>query len=35
MASKVTLTMVAILYAVAALGVAIYMVAALTRPDKF
>jgi K+-transporting ATPase KdpF subunit len=27
--------MVAILYAVAALGVAIYMVAALTRPDKF
>jgi hypothetical protein len=29
------LTMVALLYAVAALGVAIYMVAALTRPDKF
>jgi len=27
--------MVALLYAVAALGVAIYMVAALTRPDKF
>ncbi len=30
-----TLTVVALLYAVAALGVAIYMVAALTRPDKF
>jgi hypothetical protein len=29
------LIMVAILYALAALGVAIYMVAALTRPDKF
>jgi hypothetical protein len=29
------LTMVALLYAIAALGVAIYMVAALTRPDKF
>jgi hypothetical protein len=29
------LTMVALLYAFAALGVAIYMVAALTRPDKF
>jgi len=27
--------MVALLYAFAALGVAIYMVAALTRPDKF
>jgi K+-transporting ATPase KdpF subunit len=27
--------MVAILYGLAALGVAIYMVAALTRPDKF
>jgi len=27
--------MVAILYAVAALGVGVYMVAALTRPDKF
>jgi phage shock protein PspC (stress-responsive transcriptional regulator) len=29
------LTVVALLYAFAALGVAIYMVAALTRPDKF
>jgi len=27
--------MVAILYAVSALGIAIYMVAALVRPDKF
>jgi len=27
--------MVALLYAIAALGVAVYMVAALTRPDKF
>jgi len=27
--------MVAFLYAIAALGVAVYMVAALTRPDKF
>jgi K+-transporting ATPase KdpF subunit len=29
------LIMVALLYAFAALGIAIYMVAALTRPDKF
>jgi hypothetical protein len=29
------LTMVAIIYAVAALGVAISMIAGLTRPEKF